>query len=88
MRFSELLQRTSAFSSTVFVASCVAFSEQVEAEESRNEEPQPLGALSLSRTWLPSRRRLRFSELLQRTSAFSNPVFVATCVAFSEQVEV
>jgi len=50
-------------------------------------EPQPLVVLSLSRTWLPFQRRLRFSELLQRTLAFCSLVFVATCVAFSEQVE-
>ena len=81
-------QRTSAFSSSVGVATCLAFSKQVEAEKSRNEEPQPLGALSLSRTWLPSRRRLRFSELLQRTSAFSSSVVVANLAAIAEKVEV
>ena len=80
-------QRASAFSNSVVVAKLVAFSEQVEAEGCGNKEPQPLVVLSLSRGWLLYLRRLRFSELLQRTSAFSNPVFVANCVAFSEQVE-
>jgi len=43
------IQRASAFSSSVFVATCVAFSKQVEVEESCNKEPQPLVALSVSR---------------------------------------
>jgi len=44
-----LLQRASAFSSSVVVANLAAFSEQVKAEGSQNKEPQPSVISSLNR---------------------------------------
>jgi len=56
----------------------------VEVEGCGNKEPQPLVILCVMRPALPLRKRLRLRELKRRTSAFSNSVCDAACVAFAE----
>ena len=83
----EWKQRTSAFSSFVCDAACVAFAEKVEVEGCGNEEHQPLVAQCTILPAVPLRKRLRLRELKRRTSAFSSFVCDAACVSFAEKVE-
>jgi len=56
-------QKASAFSNSVVVENLVTFSEKVEAEKSRNNEPQPLVTQYTMPNPLPLRRRLRLRKV-------------------------